>query len=282
MLPLSEKHNIRQLEQLNQRGGRMLTVVDLIDAGTLSVEMAAAVMEALAKGSSLLTGARPGGAGKTTVMAAFLNLMPPGVAIVTVDDPAIIQRGLERPPQQPVCYLVHEIGAGHWYGYLWGRPVADFFRLTSPPCRIASCLHADTLEELTEILVGPPLHVNPSDINRVGILGFMRVDRSTMGPVQRRLAALYIRSPYAAESHRFVYHSSSNSFSRESWNTGDVSVNTPQIDSGTSSQERAGDPVRCNPFCDFIEHLMKVEARSLADVRKEVLAFYRDRAERLA
>jgi len=282
MLPLSEKHNIRQLEELNQRGGRMLTVVDLIDAGTLSVEMAAAVMEALAKGSSLLTGARPGGAGKTTVMAAFLNLMPPDVAIVTVDDPSIIQQGLERPPQQPVCYLVHEIGAGHWYGYLWGRPVADFFRLAAGPHRIASCLHADTLEELTEILVGPPLRVNPSDINRVGILGFMRMDYSTRGPVKRRLATLYLRSPFVAQSNRFVYHSASNSFSREPWDSDAVSVNTPQIDSGISSQERDGDPVRHNPFCDFIEHLMKVEARSLADVREEVLAFYRDRAERRA
>jgi hypothetical protein len=33
-----ERHNHRQIEQLNQRGGRMLSIVDLIQAGTISVE----------------------------------------------------------------------------------------------------------------------------------------------------------------------------------------------------------------------------------------------------
>jgi len=96
MLPPIERHNIRQLEELNQRGGRMLTVVDLIEAGTISPEMAAAVMEALARGASILTGARPSGAGKTTVLAAFLNLLPPDVTIVTVDDPAVVRQALAR------------------------------------------------------------------------------------------------------------------------------------------------------------------------------------------
>jgi len=36
-----ERHNHQQIEQLNQRGGRTLSIVDLIQAGTISVEMAA-------------------------------------------------------------------------------------------------------------------------------------------------------------------------------------------------------------------------------------------------
>jgi hypothetical protein len=43
-----EGHNHRQIEQLNQRGGRMLSIVDLIQAGTISVEMAAYAMRAMA------------------------------------------------------------------------------------------------------------------------------------------------------------------------------------------------------------------------------------------
>ena len=67
-----ERRNRQQIEQLNQRGGRTLSIVDLIQAGTLSVEMAACAMRAMHQGASLLTGARPGGAGKTTLMAAIL------------------------------------------------------------------------------------------------------------------------------------------------------------------------------------------------------------------
>lgn len=36
-----ERHNHEQVEQLKQRGGRTLSIVDLIQASTLSVEMAA-------------------------------------------------------------------------------------------------------------------------------------------------------------------------------------------------------------------------------------------------
>ena len=61
-----EIHNDRQIEHLNQRGGRTLSIVDLVRAGTISVEMSAYAMRAIQQGASLLTGARPGGAGRRT------------------------------------------------------------------------------------------------------------------------------------------------------------------------------------------------------------------------
>jgi len=36
-----ERHNLAEVERLNQRGGRTLSITDLIDAGTVSSEMAA-------------------------------------------------------------------------------------------------------------------------------------------------------------------------------------------------------------------------------------------------
>jgi energy-coupling factor transporter ATP-binding protein EcfA2 len=124
-----EQHNHRQIEQLNQRGGRMLSIVDLIQAGTINVEMAAYAMRAMAEGASLLTAARPGGAGKTTLMAAILGLLPPDVPLVTVDTSRIIHDGLQRSATEPACYLAHEIGSGDWYGYIWGQDVGNFFSL---------------------------------------------------------------------------------------------------------------------------------------------------------
>ena len=53
-----------KIEQLNQRGGRMLSIMDLIQAGTISVPMAAYAMRAMHQGASLLTAARPGGAAR--------------------------------------------------------------------------------------------------------------------------------------------------------------------------------------------------------------------------
>ena len=161
-----ERHNYRQIEQLNQRGGRMLSIVDLIQAETISVEMAAYAMRAMAEGASLLTAARPGGAGKTTLMAAILGLLPPGVRLVTVDSSGVIYEALQQSTVEPACFLAHEIGSGNWYGYIWGQDVADFFSLIEGQRRIASCLHADTLEELTGILCSPPLRVTRQTLNK--------------------------------------------------------------------------------------------------------------------
>ena len=122
----TERHNDQQIERLNQRGGRTLSIVDLVQAGTISIEMAAYGMRAMQRGASLLTGARPGGAGKTTLMAAFLSFLPPGVPIITTDHSRVIADALRKPPREPRCYLAHEIGSGHWYGYIWDRDVADF------------------------------------------------------------------------------------------------------------------------------------------------------------
>ena len=170
-----EARNLRQIERLNQRGGRTLSIVDLIGAGTISIKMAAYAMRAMANGASLLTGARPGGAGKSTLLGALLGLLLPDVRMVTVDRSQVIREGLNVPPDEPVCYLAHEIGAGHWYGYLWGPDVADFFSLVDGRRRIASCLHADTLEELTGILQGPPLRVGRKALGQVGLILFIHV-----------------------------------------------------------------------------------------------------------
>lgn len=44
-----ERHNLAAIDFLNQRGGRMLSLVDLLAAGTLSLDMAAATKHAPSK-----------------------------------------------------------------------------------------------------------------------------------------------------------------------------------------------------------------------------------------
>jgi hypothetical protein len=53
----------RQIARCNQRGGRMLSIVDLIEAGTITPELAAYSLAAIGSGASFLVGAMPGGAG---------------------------------------------------------------------------------------------------------------------------------------------------------------------------------------------------------------------------
>ena len=119
-----------EIEKCNQRGGRMLTVVDLIKRKTLTIQQASFLMQEILKGSSFIVGAKPGGAGKTTVMCALLNFLPPGIKIIPTENMEILEEGKRM---EKSCFLCHEIGAGHYYCYLWGKPLLKFFELKKLP-----------------------------------------------------------------------------------------------------------------------------------------------------
>ncbi len=144
--PSVEAH-VKALNACNQRGGRMLSLIDLLKDQSVSLPMAGYLAAAMREGASLLVGANPGGAGKTTVMAALLNFVPDDVALQAVDDRAILSRAEETRPGK-VCYVAHEISpATYYYAYIWGRDIRTFLRLAADGHLIASNLHADTLEE---------------------------------------------------------------------------------------------------------------------------------------
>jgi len=248
-----ERPNHDQIERLNQRGGRTLSIVDLIQAGTLSIEMAACGMRAMAEGASLLTGARPGGAGKTTLMASLLHLLPPGVRIVTVDPPGVIAEGLARPADEPLCYLAHEIGSGHWFGYIWRRDVAAFLSLIGGPRRVASCLHADTLEELADILCSPPLEVSREALGRVGLILFMHV-RPGRRDYRRRVAAFHEADGQGG--HRLLYR----------WDE-----RSDAFEPAAAPRDAAG----LRLYADFLRRLADEGETDAQAVRRRALAFYR-------
>jgi energy-coupling factor transporter ATP-binding protein EcfA2 len=250
-----QRHNHQRIEQLNQRGGRMLSIVDLIQAGTIGVEMAAYAMRAIAEGASLLTAARPGGAGKTTLMAALLGLLPPEVPLVTVDSSRIIHDGLQRSATEPACYLAHEIGSGDWYGYIWGRDVGNFFSLIDGQRRIASCLHADTLEELTGILCSPPLRVAREAMGRVGLILFMYV-APTPGGYRRRVSTFWEADGQGG--HRLVFR----------WNAKtDTYEPTPEL----------RDLKALGRYRDFLAGLLDEGEVTIEAVRRKAMEFCRGR-----
>ena len=147
MADLVTRH-CREIERCNQRVGRMLSAVDLIRAGTITEDLAAYALGAIRGGASFMVGARPGGAGKTTVMGALLNFVPADVELAAADGlPAI---DAARTQSRRRCYICHEIGAGPYYAYLWGEPLRRYFDLPLAGHMLSTNLHADTYEEARE------------------------------------------------------------------------------------------------------------------------------------
>jgi len=185
---------------LNQRGGRTLGIVDLIEANTLDAPLAAYLWEKIDAGCSFLTAARPGGAGKSTVLANMLNFLPAGTAIRTVAS----VRDLPNPPASDTCYLAHEIGSGPYFAYLWGAEARRFLELPATfgpeSFRVASCLHADTPDELRSILTAPPNSLSDEAVLSIGLIVFVRIEMA--GGIRRRVGSVYERH---GTRHRLAY-----------------------------------------------------------------------------
>jgi hypothetical protein len=195
----TERHNQREIDRLNQRGGRMLSLTDLLDAGTVALEMAAEMACVAARGGSFLTAAGPGGVGKTTLMGALLAFLPPGTRILPVDSERTLLRLADREPEEPECLVVHEIGAGPYYAYLWGPAVAQYFEVATGPDRtLASNLHAETYEEAVTQLTGSPLGVSHEALGRIDLLAFMARHRG-----QRRVTE--VRRAVSAGGHECTW-----------------------------------------------------------------------------
>ena len=262
-----ERDNLHQIEALNQRGGRTLSIVDLIEAGTVDVDMAAYLLTCVANGASFLTAANPGGAGKSTVLANLLNFLPPGTRIVTTSSPAVIAEQLREPPAEPTCVLAHEIGSGHWFGYIWGDAVRQYFQLMRGAQRIGSCQHADTMEELSSILRAPPLCVAEDDMHRLDLALFMSVDGG-WARTRRRVCAVHEAT---GSGHRkvFTWRQAEDRFDMAG-----PSALLPRL-AERQGKEAAQVQAELPRAGEFIAALVSDGVRDFERMRERVIAFYR-------
>ncbi|MBP8258738.1 MAG: hypothetical protein KA118_03640 [Verrucomicrobia bacterium] len=187
-----------EIERCNQRGGRMLSVVDLMEARTLAPELAVYLLAAIGRGASFLVGAVPGGAGKTTVMGALLNFTAPARALAAVPDLESI--GRFRQSTLSHCLIAHEIGPGHHYAYLWGAALRSYFKLAALGHQLAANLHADTLEDARGQICGQN-GVSEEAFRKMNLLLFLQVAGGW--PTRRRIVSVWESD--GSDPHREIY-----------------------------------------------------------------------------
>ncbi len=141
---------IYYVNRSNQRSARMLSVIDLIQARTLTIQSAAWLLQRILEGYSWLVGAKPGAAGKTTVSSALLAMLPPDTKIHLLGDYSSHRDSVPKNCSKNICILTYEISPASYDGYIWGRDVKLMTQLGMAGCRLVGNLHADTLEQARE------------------------------------------------------------------------------------------------------------------------------------
>lgn len=231
------------LERCNQRGGRMLSVLDLLDAGTLDLDLAAYLMEQIMRGASFMVGAGPGGAGKTTVMCALLNFVPADVELVAATAQTV-RNAARGGGAARRCFICHEIGSGPYFAYLWGRDLRDYCSLIGQGHILATNLHADDLDE-TRGQVCLENGVPEAHFNRFDLLIYLLVTGG-FSRTQRRIEKVYASD--SREPHALVYSARS----------------------GPSPDRHGPRQRQCRAF---LEEELRSHRRTIEEVRRSTLTF---------
>ena len=137
---------------------------DLVASGVVSQGQRHLLAALAARRISVAVISGAAAAGKTTLLNAYLALMPPGVRRIDLRGQYETFAWQSDHWIVPDCTIVvaGEISA-HLPGYLWGPQVARFAALHRRGFALAATAHADDPAEWLRLLTGYPLAVPPHD-----------------------------------------------------------------------------------------------------------------------
>jgi hypothetical protein len=177
----------------------------------------------------LLVAAERSGTGKSTVLAALLDFLPPGTnrveiqgAFETYDwlpharalgwggpDPALTTTNRTATAGDPATtYLLAAELSDHLPTYSWGTVARVAIRALSIGYGLGATIHADSLEEVFAALHRPPVALTDDELSRIGVVLVMRPVAAppgdvARGPGRRVVAAHYVR-PVLRDGHGHV------------------------------------------------------------------------------
>jgi energy-coupling factor transporter ATP-binding protein EcfA2 len=163
-----------------------LSIVDLMAAGTVPVDQAAALWWAVERGASFFTAGGPSGAGKSTLANSLLTFLPESARIYVVtgrDDTFAFPAGAD-----PTYLLISELSSHGRPFYLSGPAALEAFALLRHGARMIGTLHAESVDEAVRSVLLDEMAVPAADVARLTFVAIIRVDgpRDLRGRFDRR------------------------------------------------------------------------------------------------
>jgi hypothetical protein len=149
-----------------------LSILDVVKSGTIDFKLAGLLWLLMEHRASVLVAAGPIFAGKSTLLHALLDFLPPEIEQVTLrgyeEDFKLIGNG--KPDK---TYLITEEISNHSYEYLWGYQVVKAFELIPQGYALGGTIHARNIREVAYVLNA--LRVPLPLIARLGVVVTLQV-----------------------------------------------------------------------------------------------------------
>ena len=201
---------LSEIYNMQQRGERMLSIVDLIKAGTVSIELAAHLIALIIKGITISSGSLIGGTGKTTLLASLLAFFPKERKLVTVTSSNLEVLLKESENYSNTTYLCHEISPARYYSYLWGKDLKLYFNLKKNDNDLAFTIHADSPDEVYPQIINNDSGLKREDFFKIDILIFIKAINNIIQN-NRRVTLLYEKDENSCK-HVLTYKFNQNGF----------------------------------------------------------------------
>lgn len=202
------------------------SVVELIRTGTLDAELGATLWVLIEGRVPVIVAARDRAAGKTTVLQALLDFLPPGLRRVelvgeaetfdwlpqaselgwprraitrAVPTASAAERDHPRIRPETTVLVVPEL-SDHLPSYTWGAQARIAIRAASIGYDLAATIHADSLDAVFEALRRPPVGADDDELSRLGIVLILQ----HRDDGRRRIVAAHYVRPTARDEHGHV------------------------------------------------------------------------------
>jgi hypothetical protein len=253
-----------------------LSVIDLINYGTLDIPVAGLLWLIMEKRASALVAAGPSRVGKSTTFNVLMDFMRPEIKQVQLqgdyEDFSFVKKA--KPAN---TYMVAE-EFGNFGIYVWGEVAVKAFDLTSEGFALGGTIHAQSAREVVEILrryLGLPMS-KIAAIDLIVILSVTAGRKYTDEPV-RRIDTVSLVSPHEKGlALEMIASLSADGKSFEVANAADLKqalsakldFKNTDIAAGLKEKE------------EFLTRLKNEGKNSRDEVRKAVIEYYRERPEK--
>lgn len=180
---------------------RPRSIVDLIRSGTLDAELAAHLWLLLEARVPVLVAGGPRLAGKSTLLTALLDFLPPHAHRIVARGSREDFGWLEGTDPAHAVILVSEF-SGHAPQYTWGADARRLIRAAGRGFGLAGTLHADSLEGVLDALRRSPVGATDDELSAIGVVLVL----GTLAPaadatdIRRRVVAAHYVRPIARDA----------------------------------------------------------------------------------